>query len=131
MPSAASCRIFWTAADGVENSTAASTPRRFSRVRPAPRAFVPLFSAKRTAKPYSGASCSIRRPIAQVLLCNTFLGGVRHVNAAWTNQKRRAPCFLQGRDVGGERHHACRQAVERGKVKHRRVQDFADFHSSG
>ena len=62
-PIAASRSIFSTTAAGTENSTATSMPRKFSAVMPAPFALSSMSSRSGTSKPYSGASCSTRRPI--------------------------------------------------------------------
>src|SRR2546427_13018264 len=62
-PSEARRSTFPSVAEGTENSTAASTPRKFWGVMPSPLALLSESSFSFTAKPYSGASCSISRPI--------------------------------------------------------------------
>ena len=51
------------AASGTVNSMVACMPRQLSSVSPAPFLLVADVSRSLTSKPYSGASCSIMRPI--------------------------------------------------------------------
>src|SRR5450759_158069 len=62
-PSAEMRSTFSATAEGMENSIAASTPAKFSRVMPSKCALLNSSSFKATVKPYSGASCSISLPI--------------------------------------------------------------------